>query len=63
MPLTIRYCIDLLFFPTKALKRKVFIFFCFLRVSACPVAPRGKPGLKPADGTGVKFAAATVKRI
>ena len=43
----------------------------FAAATACPIAPRGKPGLKPADGTGVapedgtgvKFAAATAKRI
>jgi hypothetical protein len=26
----------------------------FVIATACPVAPRGKPGLKPEDGTGAK---------
>ncbi|MEA1945943.1 MAG: hypothetical protein U9N83_01425 [Thermodesulfobacteriota bacterium] len=33
-------------------------YFCMglkLSVFACPVAPRGKPGLKPADGTGAPW--------
>ena len=33
--------------PVEAKRRSRY------RGPACPVAPRGKPGLKPADGTGV----------